>query len=90
MGRLKPGATYIYERVDNITYAREIGADPSTRIAIGWDYDPRRPKDGHSTFIESKEARLWKNIRETARTNKSLQKVLDRAILIYNIIKDKK
>ena len=28
MGSLKPGATYIYERVDNTVYAREIGAAP--------------------------------------------------------------
>ena len=89
MGTLKPNTTYIYERVDNVTYARELGSDPSSRVAIGWDYDPNRPKDGRSTFLESREARLWKDIRDTARTNKSLQTVLNRAILIYNIVKDK-
>jgi len=89
MGQLKPGATYIYERADGVTYAREMGADPSTRVAIGWDYDPKRPGDGRETFLASKEARLWKNVRETAKTNTSLQRSLDRAILIYNIVKDK-
>lgn len=87
MGQLKPGATYIYERANGVTYAREIGADPNTRVAIGWDYDPNRPGNGRETFLASKEARLWKDIRETARTNKSLQKVLDRAILVYNLVK---
>ncbi len=89
MGSLKPGATYIYERANGVTYARELGADPSTRVAIGWDYDSKRPKDGRETFLASKEARLWRSVRETAKTNTSLQRALDRAILIYNIVKDK-
>lgn len=38
MSRLIPGATYIYERADGVTYAREAGAHPSTRIEIGRDY----------------------------------------------------
>jgi hypothetical protein len=87
MGQLKPGVTYIYERANGITFARESGADPSTRVPIGWDYDPNKPKDGRETYIVSKEARLWKDIRETAKTNKGLQKVLDRAILVYNLVK---
>ena len=89
MGQLKPGATYIYERADGVTYAREAGAKPSTRVAIGWDYDKNKPGDGRKTYLESKEARLWKNIRATAETNPSLQRALDRAILIYNLVKDK-
>ena len=40
MGSLKPGATYIYERVDDVVYAREQGAPPESRVAVGWDYDP--------------------------------------------------
>ncbi len=87
MGQLKPGVTYIYERADGVTYAREFGADPSTRFAVGWDYDSNKPGDGRKTYIESKETRLWKSIRETAKTNPALQKVLNRAILIHNLIK---
>jgi hypothetical protein len=89
MGQLKPGATYIYERADGIVYAREAGADPSTRFAIGWDYDPKKPGDGRQTFQASKEARLWKRIRETAKTNPALQKTLENAILLYQLCKDK-
>lgn len=88
MSNLKPGATYIYEKANGITYAREIGADPSTRVAIGWDYDPNRPGDGSKIYKDAKEGRLWKNIRETAKTNPALQKILDRAILVYNLTKD--
>ena len=43
MGTLTPGATYIYERNGDTVYAREFGADPSTRKEIGWDYDPTNP-----------------------------------------------
>jgi len=39
MGTLKPGATYIYEKANGVTYAREFGAEPSTRQVIGWDYE---------------------------------------------------
>jgi hypothetical protein len=90
MGQLKPGATYIYERANGVTYARESGADPSTRVAIGWDHDANKPGDGRETYLASKEARLWKSIRATAKVNPALQRVLDRAILIHNIVKDKK
>lgn len=88
MGSLKPGATYIYEKYKGITYAREFGSEPSTRVPIGWDYDSNKPKDGRDTFIVSKEARLWKDIRETAKTNPALQKALDRAILVYKLVKE--
>jgi hypothetical protein len=44
MGSLKPDAQYIYERADGIVYAREFGADPSTRQVVGYEsgieYDP--------------------------------------------------
>ena len=39
MGSLKPGATYVYEKANGVTYAREFGSHPSTRQAIGWEYD---------------------------------------------------
>jgi hypothetical protein len=88
MGNLKPGATYIYEKADGVTYAREFGADPSTRKEIGYDYDPRT-SDGrplHDHLIDSK---MWGEIHRMAKTNITLQKALDRAIMIYRLSKDK-
>ena len=38
LGQLKPGATYIYEKADGITYAREFGAPHNDRFEIGRDY----------------------------------------------------
>ena len=96
MGTLKPGATYIYERNGKTTYAREVGADPSTRQAIGWDYDPEESKrfdartvDGRPLHEHIMEDKLWGEIRREAKTNITLQKALDRAIMIYKLSKDK-
>jgi hypothetical protein len=79
MGRLKPGATYIYERVGSIVYQREEGS--LEREAIGWDYED------HSTRAqkELEDARLWREIREDAKNNQVLQEALDRVILLYHL-----
>lgn len=87
MGTLKPGATYIYERVNGIVYAREEGT--LARKEIGWDYDSRT-SDGRPLHDHIMDDQLWGEIRRTAKTNKSLQKALDRAILIYQTIKEDK
>jgi hypothetical protein len=88
MGTLKPGATYIYERNGGTVYARESGADPSTRKEIGWQYDPRTP-DGRPLYDHIMDSKLWGEIHREARTNPALQKALDRAIMIYRLSKDK-
>ena len=96
MGTLKPGATYIYERDGKTTYAREFGAEPSTRQAIGWDYDPEeanrfdpRTGDGRPLHDHIMESKMWGEIHREAKTNITLQKALDRAIMIYKLSKDK-
>ena len=96
MGQLKPGATYIYERVEDTVYQREAGADPSTRIEIGYDYDTheeRRDADIRAGMKKRRdqmmEDKLWDAIRREARTNPTLQDALDRAIIIYNLTKTK-
>ena len=96
MGSLKPGATYIYERNNDTVYAREVGADPSTRQEVGWNYDPGESKrfdartvDGRPLHDHIVEDKLWGDIRREARTNVTLQKALDRAIMIYKLSKEK-
>jgi hypothetical protein len=79
MGKLKPGATYIYERADGVTYAREFGA--ADRTAIGWDYDTKLKLDA------LKEEKLWEEIRHAAKTNPALQIELDRVIMLYHLSK---
>jgi len=96
MGNLKPGASYVYERDGKTTYAREFGTDPSTRQPIGWDYDPEESKrfdprtsDGRPLHDHIMEDKMWAEIRREAKTNITLQKALDRAIMIYKLSKDK-
>jgi hypothetical protein len=79
MGNLKPGATYIYERADGVTYAREFGA--ADRTAIGWDYDTKLKLDS------LKEDKLWGEIRRAAKSNPALQTELDRVIMLYHLSK---
>jgi hypothetical protein len=94
MGQLKPGATYIYERDRGVVYAREFGADPSTRKVHGWDYDKNNPKfdprtsDGRPIHEHIMEDQMWGEIRREARTNITLQKALDRVIMLYKLSKD--
>jgi hypothetical protein len=87
MGTLTPGANYIYERNGGTVYAREAGADPSTRKEIGYNFDPRT-SDGRPLHDHIMDSKLWNEIRREARTNPTLQKALDRAIMIYRLSKD--
>jgi hypothetical protein len=95
MGSLKPNAIYIHERVDSVVYRREFGADPSTREVAGWDFNPDNPKfdprtnDGKLLHEKIMEDKMWGEIRREATTNPTLQKALDRAIMIYKLSKDK-
>ena len=79
---LKPGASYIYERVGGVVYAREVGAPPESRTAIGWDLDV----DSKYREEESFEVRqLWRDIRRTAQTNQALQQALERVKILYEL-----
>ena len=89
MGNLKPGATYIYERNGEEIYARETGQ--IDRTLIGYQYENKvdpRTNDGRPLYEHLKEDKLWGEIRRAAKSNKALQSVLDRAILVYHLSKD--
>jgi hypothetical protein len=89
MGTLTPGATYIYERNGEEIYARETGQ--TERTMIGYQYENKqdpRTNDGRPLYEHMKEDKLWGDIRRAAKTNKALQSVLDRAILVYHLSKD--
>ena len=96
MGTLKPGATYIYERVGNEVYAREAGADPSTRQLMGYGYDPvsghhidydSRTSDGRPLHDHLMESKMWGEIHRLAKTTPALQDALERVIMIYKLVK---
>ena len=90
MGTLTPGATYIYERNGDTVYAREFGADPSTRKEIGWNYDPNNPDhlERQERLNTLRDDQLWHKIRLAARDNVTLQDALDRVIELYHLSKD--
>ena len=90
MGDLKPGAKYIYERNGDEIYAREFG--DNERKLIGYQHENKidpRTNDGRPLHEHMKEDQLWGQIRREAKTNVTLQKALDRAIMIYKLSKDK-
>lgn len=81
VGRLEPGVTYVYERVDGVTYARKQGDPPNQRFEVGRSYESQKLHD------EIKHAKLWGEIHRAAKTNPALQEALDRVIVIYQLIK---
>jgi hypothetical protein len=95
MGTLKPGVTYVYERNGREVYAREVGS--TERKLVGYEYDPisghkidydPRTSDGRPLHDHIMEDKMWGEIRREAKTNITLQKALDRAIMIYRLSKD--
>jgi hypothetical protein len=76
MGSLTPGATYIYERVNDVVYKRESGS--LERTMVSRDYDL------HNQMMD---AELWRKIHVAAKTNTALQEALDRVIIIYQLSK---
>ena len=90
MGDLKPGAKYIYERVGEEIYAREFG--DKERKLIGYQHENQidpRTNDGRPLHEHIMESKMWGDIHREAKTNPTLQKALDRAIMIYKLSKDK-
>ena len=81
MGNLKPDATYIYEKSEGVTYAREFCEPSTTRVPIGWDADV---SDIRSRMQEDK---LWGEIRRAAVSNPLLQEALNRVKIIYQLSK---
>lgn len=84
MGRLEPGATYIYERDGHKVYARKQGAHPGDRMLIGYDYD------GSGSNLEQglekyEDDMLWTLIRREAKHNKALQDALERVKVVYEL-----
>jgi hypothetical protein len=69
----------VYEKANGVTYAREVGAHPGDRIAIGWDYNLKEKDE------QAKRITLWERIHYEARTNPALQEALDRVIVIYEL-----
>jgi hypothetical protein len=86
MGSLNPGATYIYERVNDTIFAREFGS--TERTIVGYDYDPKGFETYKKIAEDYLEDTLWKDIRTAAETNSVLQEALERVKILYHLSKD--
>ena len=78
MGTLTPGATYVYERVDDRIYAREVGK--TERKMIGYDTDVF--KKSNDRYFS-----LWNDVLIMAEKHDALKEALEEALTIYNLIK---
>lgn len=88
MGTLKPGATYIYERVGETIYARESGSDPSTREIIGYDYRFVDNSDCIENIVDRYYLEVeWADILHEAKTNLVLHDAVERVKIIYHLSK---
>ena len=85
MGNLKAGATLVYEQVGGITYAREAGAAPDTRVVVGHLYDARTD-DGLPLHNHIMDAKLWGDIRRKAKSHPGLAAELERVIMFYKLL----
>jgi hypothetical protein len=73
----------IYESPDGgkTVYVREPGSPVQSR-KLHWESEDA--KDLREQILEDK---LWGNIRRAAKTNHTIQRALDEAILLYNLSK---
>lgn len=79
MGRLKPGATYVYERVDNRIYAREIGQ--TDREMVGWTHTPDSLAD-RGLRSEINQVLLM------CETDPVMNELLEQLLIMYNLKKN--
>lgn len=87
MGQLKPGASYIYEKADGVTYARESGAPPQDRVAIGMDYPAKGVVSHQDRLLGVPITDLlpFVGLINMARDNPELKEELDRLITFYHL-----
>jgi hypothetical protein len=75
------GHDLIYESPDKgeTLYARKVGSTDRVLISMS--------AKAWSRINEQEQAEIWKDIRRLAKTNPSLNDVLDRLLVVYNLIK---
>jgi hypothetical protein len=77
MGRFKPNGDYVYENVDGVIYAREVGS--LERFEIG--------KTSERVKKEELELEFWMEVIRESQYNSTLQKELERVKLVYLLMK---
>ena len=77
MGRLKPSTTYIYERVDNRIYAREMGK--IERQLVGWT-------DSESIAMREYQSEI-NQVLHMCEHDPAMRELLDQLFVLYNLKK---
>ena len=78
MGSLTPGATYIYERVDNRIYARKMGE--VKRQLVGWT-------DSESTLAMRGYRSEMNDVLKMCEHDPEMRELLDKLFVLYNLKK---
>jgi len=82
MGTLTPGATYIYERVGGVVYARESGK--LDRQIVGYNYDEETLR----SLKKWKDTKLWDDIFTASMTNPTIEEALEKVKVLYYLSKE--
>lgn len=82
MGNLLPGEPLIYERANGVVYARYRDKPEIDRWIIGGD--PGAVAEAQGELLHYAD---WKELCQSAQTNPTLKKLLDKLITTYYIIK---
>lgn len=79
MGRLRPGASYIYERVDGRIYAREFGQ--AHRELVGYDHDHQQTAERryHMSHIN--------HVLMMCETDPAMRELRDQLFMLYHLKK---
>ena len=77
MGTLNPGATLIYERVDNRIYAREMGK--TERRLLGWT-------DSNSISMQEYRSEI-NQVLQMCESDPAMKELLDQLFVMYNLKK---
>lgn len=89
VGSLRAGATYIYERVDDVIYAREMGAPANERFEVGYNYQNGTAVDKLFGKPLDELAKLVDMV-NAAEQNPALQDALDRVRVLYELTREHK
>jgi len=79
MGSLKPGATYVYERVNGHVYAREFGE--TKRTLVGIELRQQESSNHKRMLSEMNEVLIM------CETDPEMKELLDRLLVVYNLKK---
>jgi len=81
--KLIPGEALIYERANGVVYARYQNKPEITRWIIGGD--PGAVARAQGNLLDYSE---WQQLCETAQTNPTIKKLMDKLVTTYYIVKD--